>query len=141
LFRVRVDGSLVPATLAGRAPGDNVVTVAASPAGVSVALVWDSVADGVGTDAPADGVVLVAAPSGGTPVTTNRFRVDNTSPPRVEGLALDPLAPGLARRAGIAVHFTVRDAEGQTARALLLVSTDGGATFRPATLDLLRSDP
>jgi hypothetical protein len=120
-----------PATAA--TGGDGTAALVSSPGGVPHTFTWNSLADGVATGAADSNVRLRITPTAAAPGSasaTSNFTVDNvgnTAP----SATITPLA---GTQSGLVpVSYALSDTQSDPCAVQAFFSTNGGATFAPAT--------
>ncbi|MEW6751115.1 MAG: FlgD immunoglobulin-like domain containing protein [Candidatus Latescibacterota bacterium] len=125
-FAYEIGGTRHPATVSG-VPAH----LAAAYAGAGLAVTWDTETDLPGRDELVRFVISVADAehAEGNLAVTSGFRVDNNQPPAAE---LTALAGPVGRL--VEIESALTDAEQDPLSLAAAYSTDGGASWRPATL-------
>jgi hypothetical protein len=114
--------------------GEGTRSLASAPTpGIAHIYQWNSMADGVGLAGPASGVVIqiVATELTSTaPAVTSSFTVNNSTHTAPSASLTTPVGTqgGL-----VSIAYTLVDADLDPCSVTALFSTDGGATFSPAT--------
>lgn len=123
-----VDGGATFVAATEGVGGEGRSGLATSPGGTGHTFAWDTAADLAAFRV----VVFRITPSdaeAGTPGTSGFFAVDNSTPP-VATVA----TPSGVQSGNVFVGYTLVDAESNASWITVEFSTDGGITFRPATL-------